>query len=273
MTYKLDFELIPELEIYRREIEASIKPYLELKLTDNGNPTLWQTKFGGSPYLPKNCDYPKSWKGKYVYLLAQINFAELPYLDDFPEQGILQFYIGDGLRYGKNNKNPTQQNEFRILYFSDVDLQADNLITDFSFLPEADYSPIRGCSALERSNKHYVPMVIADPYNYRPIIDDELVTVEICSVISEGEEYSDMFEDSGHKIGGYPYFLQDDPRPRSYDLLLNEENYNLLFQMDSDENKTISIMWGDVGIGNFFIKRSMLKKLDFSDVIYYWDCA
>lgn len=198
MTYKLDFELSPELEPYREQIEASIKPYLELKLTDNGNPTCWQSKFGGLPYFPKNCEYPKNWDGEYLYLLAQINFAEVPYIDDFPKEGILQFYIGDynGL-YGADIDNPTQQNNFRILYFADVDLQENNLIADFSFLPEVNSGPIKGCCALEWS-KHYVPMNMAD-YGY-DVLSIEEISIEI------DEQYSDLFADAGHKIGGYPYF-------------------------------------------------------------------
>ena len=41
MNHKLDLELSLELEVYRQQIEATIKPYLEIKLTDNHNPTWW----------------------------------------------------------------------------------------------------------------------------------------------------------------------------------------------------------------------------------------
>ncbi|NEO53661.1 MAG: DUF1963 domain-containing protein [Okeania sp. SIO3B5] len=30
--------------------------------------------------------------------------------------------------------------------------------------------------------------------------------------------------------------------------------------------------WEDTGIGDFFIKPSQLKVLDFSTVLYNWDC-
>ena len=32
------------------------------------------------------------------------------------------------------------------------------------------------------------------------------------------------------------------------------------------------IMWGDCGVCNFFINKDKLKNLDFSDVLYNWDC-
>ena len=31
-------------------------------------------------------------------------------------------------------------------------------------------------------------------------------------------------------------------------------------------------MWGDCGVGNFFINAEDLKRLDFSNVLYNWDC-
>ena len=64
---------------------------------------------------------------------------------------------------------------------------------------------------------------------------------------------------------GYPFFAQTDPR--------NEEaaQYDtLLFQLDTDVRKNIGVMWGNVGVGNFFINREKLKALDFSDVLYNW---
>ena len=40
-----------------------------------------------------------------------------------------------------------------------------------------------------------------------------------------------------------------------------------------EEAKDINIMWGDVGTGCFLIPRSNLKNLDFSRVVYNYDCG
>ncbi|OGF64704.1 MAG: hypothetical protein A2Y62_14705 [Candidatus Fischerbacteria bacterium RBG_13_37_8] len=63
------------------------------------------------------------------------------------------------------------------------------------------------------------------------------------------------------KFGGKPYFPNDDP----WEYLSNDkEQYELLFQMDSREIKgEYEIIRGDVGVANYFIKRSDLKNLDF----------
>ena len=82
------------------KIAATIIPYVEILAQPSGAVPLWKSKFGGLPYLPKSFSYPKSSNGTHLHLLAQINFAEVPHLEPFPRQGILQFYIGGDELYG-----------------------------------------------------------------------------------------------------------------------------------------------------------------------------
>ena len=83
------------------------------------------------------------------------------------------------------------------------------------------------------------------------------------------EEINDEISGCGNKIGGYPYFAQSDPR--EYDGL--DVYDTLLLQIDSmDDYENGYIMWGDCGVCNFFINKDKLKNLDFSDVLYNWDC-
>jgi uncharacterized protein YwqG len=77
-----------------------------------------------------------------------------------------------------------------------------------------------------------------------------------------------MFRADGHKIGGYPYFTQYDPRAYTR---YSDCDFNLLFQMDTDWPE--NIMWGDAGVGNFFIREEDLRNCDFSHVLYNWDCC
>jgi uncharacterized protein YwqG len=50
-------------------------------------------------------------------------------------------------------------------------------------------------------------------------------------------------------------------------------DYELLLQIDSSEAEADEICWGDVGVGNFFIRREDLRNRDFSKVLYTWDCC
>ena len=72
--------------------------------------------------------------------------------------------------------------------------------------------------------------------------------------------------ESRHKMLGYSFFTQEDPRYnekyKDYDVLL--------FQIDSEGKY---LMWGDCGIGNFFITKEGLNEKDFSNVLYNWDCC
>lgn len=280
-----NLELPLALEPFRDKLEATVKPYIEIQTRLTRKASLWKSKFAGFPYLPKNFDYPKTSEGDYLYLLAQINFEDTPYLEGFPQKGILQFYLAktDLYAYGLDFDNPTSQRGFRILFFPEPDLEEENLLTDFDFLPSlwnrdynipfylySSYTPHRNdCFALSFSLKS-APISSSD-YQF-----DKLIGSEIESVLSENEfalwdEYHENFE-QGHRLGGYPDFTQGDIREF---LPEEEEPYILLLQIDSDSraSEKIDIQWGDCGVGNFFIKESALKRLDFSEVLYNWDCS
>src|SRR5512145_759243 len=110
MNSKLEIELPNELLPYQERIEATIKPFIEIKAKAKNNLRLWQSRFGGCPYFPKGLEYPVDSKGQAMFLLAQINFGETPKLESFPEKGILQFYIsGESDVYGACFESPAQQ--------------------------------------------------------------------------------------------------------------------------------------------------------------------
>ncbi|WP_368142037.1 DUF1963 domain-containing protein, partial [Collinsella aerofaciens] len=68
------------------------------------------------------------------------------------------------------------------------------------------------------------------------------------------------------QVGGYPIFTQSDPHD-DRDPLWNKAT-DLLLQIDS----TNDVSFGDSGVANFFISPSDLERLDFSRVLYTWDC-
>lgn len=277
------YRIFSELEERLDEFAASTeKPYLEITTHSTEETTLWQSKFGGVPYFPKGIAYPTRPDGTPLHLLAQINFAEVPTLEDFPKQGILQFYIDctEQSAYGLVEDSQTEQSTFRILYFPEPDLNIDNLLNNFDFLPEPWRSPVEGCLALNFAVKA-APMSGSDYQfsslikRYFPILQESAATEGINEALGEiaddlTEEYDERYHHllAGHRLGGYPKFAQADPR----DSFVQEEGYDfLLFQMDSDQEN--SIMWGDAGVGHFYIQPSALKRLDFSNVLYTYACS
>ena len=83
------------------------------------------------------------------------------------------------------------------------------------------------------------------------------------------QETDDGCMTGGHWMLGYPSFTQEDPRTE------DSPFDTLLLQIDSmrDEDGGNPILWGDCGVCNFFIARTDLEKLDFSRVLYNWDCC
>lgn len=207
-----------ELEGFRSRIESTVKPTIEINLHLVRDATLTQSKFFGFPYLPINIPYPITPRGEYLYLLAQINFEEVPHLEDFPENGILQFYLaGDGC-YGFDYENPTNQANFRVMYFPRPEFNKAGLVTNFDFLKSIwtyenhffpfwicdSYIPHReDCFALSFSSKSG-PI---SSYDYK---FEKLIGSEIWNIPSESDEdlwlvYGERFG-RGHRLGGNPDF-------------------------------------------------------------------
>ncbi len=253
---------IPEsLEKFRDKIEKTIKPYVKIKLKEQETKP-WESKLGGNPYLEIGMEYPKAASGEYLRLLAQINFEEVPHLEAFPQKGILQFFILPGDMYGLDMDDPCIQDTFRIKYISNVVKSEENLIKDFSFLEELEedwYMPFSNEGKMNFSLE-YMP-IPWDDYRFNNVYSDITLTDE------EDDDYMENLNVDGCKIGGYATFTQDDPRD-------DEELNNfgtLLLQLDIE--KECDLMFGDSGIANFFINEEDLKKLDFTKVLYNWDCC
>ena len=168
-------------------------------------------------------------------------------LEVFPEKGLLQFWIAHEDCFGLGFDDQTIQDGFRVLYCPETDatVTEDEVRSKMHEFEDEDMFPVYGTFGLT-----FTPSqdVLADP-------DDE---------DSEGN--------FGHKIGGFPDFTQWDPRDGE---IKDSENYDfLLFQLDSDyDGAHTNVIWGDSGIGNFFISSEKLRRLDFSDVLYNWDCC
>ncbi|MGV0023524.1 YwqG family protein [Phormidesmis priestleyi] len=273
MQFSLREDLTPDLRQLLDEhweiLEATIQPYAAIVLHPQPTLSLWQSKVGSVPYLPKNIEYPKGADGQELQLLAQINFAEVPSLPNFPQAGILQFYIApENELYGADLENLSATDNFRVLYFSEIETDEAQLTTDFSFLPEFE-SPLLGSAALQFEKK-FSPISGGD-YRFHDSLGKLLSEFHDDLIW----EYADKVNDGvGHRIGGYPGFTQADPREWKEAYL---DHDCLLFQLDSEQvqnaNCFVDLMWGDTGIANFFIKSEALKKLDFSNVLFNWDCC
>ena len=263
---------------------------IEISLSDE-KPNLFQSKFGGVPYLPKDKEVPKNKENEQLTLLAQINIDELPENNIYPmKEGILQFWILNddilGLDYDTNLGDG-----YKIIYYKDIDksVTEEEILEKYKpYKDEDSYFPVEGEFSLS--------FKLTDGYfsdsndDFREIVDrkmkkfydenkdkySEILKIydkenqlnywEIWDILEEDKKIEEKLFEAGHKIGGFPDFTQSDIREvGDYEILL--------LQIDSDRTEKNEIMWGDCGIANFFIREKDLKELNFDRAIYNWDCC
>jgi uncharacterized protein YwqG len=226
-------------------------------------------------------EYPKGTKGEFknkpLYLLAQINFEEIPKIPNFPESGILQFFIAANDMYGMNWGNLTTQDEFRIIYHKEIIKDESKLLDFMPEITRTDMLPFKGEYKLVSQE---IETMYADTYSedFTDVFVDcanKILDEPINSIYDIDDDFIEEMiwnRNSREKafIGGYPFFTQSDPR---YKKEIADCNI-VLFELDSfcDNKENIDIMWGDCGTGVFLIPEENLKNLDFSKVLYNYDC-
>lgn len=247
---------------------------------------LTDSKLGGIPYLPVGAEFPVDDKGRQLKLLAQINCKDLEGMDDYPQKGLLQFFIVMDDCYGLDNPNNV------VIYYDEINenIKEEDILEKYK--PYVECAPFEGEFKMKFSfseegitlgdfnfdeifvNKYnelfpdnkiecFWDLEEELDYSKEVFYDDDFDNIM--------EELDDIILGIGSKIGGYPYFTQSDPREDN-----NFDKYDtLLLQIDSIESEkgNVQVMWGDSGVCNFFINKEKLKNLDFSDVLYNWDCC
>ncbi|MDE7303863.1 MAG: DUF1963 domain-containing protein [Oscillospiraceae bacterium] len=269
------------------------KPVVKLEPKRAENLGVFESKLGGVPYMPLGFEYPKGkggiFEGRPLRLLAQLNFEKLPHIENFPQKGILQFFCSDDEEdsaYGLNFDSPIEQNGFRIIYHENIIMDETMLMSKESmpkFKNNLGNFPFEGEFLLEAGMMEMCPITYEDYRFFDKVLKHlgeiagkELKTLTEAEEAGFGDDFweklcnSRIYEQTC--IGGYPFFTQDDPRGYKEEIA----NYDiLLFQCASffEGDTGDEIMWGDVGVANFFISESDLKNLDFSKVAYNWDCG
>lgn len=225
------------------------KPCVKITLTDT-KPSVFESKIGGLGYIPHDKDFPTDSKGNQLRLLAQIECDKIQ-LDGFMKTGLLQFWVLNDDVSGMEWDDQTKQDGFRVIYYPEIDKTVTKEEIESKFVKnefdDDDMLPVfRECGmSFEKFENRFIDYSQELP-----------------------EEFYD--ENIGHKVGGYPYFTQSDPRDEK---MLEYYDF-LLFQLDTDYiGEEDVVMWGDAGVGNFFINSEKLKNQDFSDVLYNWDCC
>lgn len=269
--------------------DSTATSLFSLKINDNRKPSLVGTKLGGLPYWSSSLAYPTTKKGSKLMLLAQLSMADFGGCERLPATGLLQFFVdaSDDCS-GMDFDEGTNQDGFRVVWHESVDsrvtedsVRALDVPTSFLSWDECPGNPLRGEYALDvqKVTGHINPAVEGFDEAFldccEKLLGKEYVANRDgwydCLTRPDSDRIFDLFNtaEPRHQVFGYPFFTQNDPRYRD-DL---KDLDTLLLQIDSDgKDRQDRVLWGDVGIGGFFINAEALRCGDFSRVLFNWDC-
>jgi uncharacterized protein YwqG len=265
-----------ELDRLQARLAAATLPVAWVTLVTEPPPGATTSRIGGRPYA----DSPRrKWpvRGKEcqpMLFLAQINFAEVPPLEDFPRKGLLQLF-------GLTDKRGDL--EF-------MDKPADRVIRWYPD-PEGTLTlPVPDALSQLRKRGSFSQRLIRDgfgmtfaagtapasPYNWpyfedHPDIERRMAENEEVErrVMDWDKSVEAMIERDGEEhrnwIGGHPRFVQEDVRSEPRLRKLNR----VLLHLSSDDDICI----GDAGELNLMISRKDLRNLQFDKAYYTWDCS
>jgi len=267
-------ELFKASERYQ-QISLLEKKAIAFQLVKEGGLPNSRSKFGGDPFLPANFLWPSS-KDRELDFLLQVDLSEIASLDSenqLPKSGLLTFF------YDVENQpwgfDPADADAHRVVYFADQPFTRRNAPSSCVISPEFN--------------------LIFNPWTTFPDPDSWAVTQFQNKNHWNKEEirqyrhyYYDLLEQddkimkSHHWLLGNSMNVQNDMQleaqlvsnglycgdstgyndPRRKELEPGAADWQLLMQLDSDE--TADVMWGDVGILYFWIRKNDLANLDFS---------
>jgi uncharacterized protein YwqG len=255
-------DLPAELDTYRAAIAATVLPIIAIDTSELVPRSRTASQLGGRPWWPKALPYPAAKdSGEPLYLLAQINFADVPPLLNFPTAGLLQVFIAADGALGCDYENPLASPGFHCAYHTDLKQAAR---TDLAFLArEPGNSPL-GTPLIARAMSFQRDAMAVDPSDYR--------LTELLGVLVDDDEafeaYCEWHAAPPIRLGGYPTFTQADPRGYTGRASVGIGDVSLLTIDTAD-----GIMWGDSGATQILMRLRDLKARDFSRVAYNWDCC
>ena len=168
LTEKLENMIIEELK-HQTELLS-----IELKC-ERKNCSVFDSKLGGIPYMPRNFEYPFELpveNNEPLRLLAQLNFEQLPILPNFPQKGILQFFVATTSEYGADFDEPLNTAGFRVIYHPNIIKNKDMLNFDVPNLiyDDANCFPFDGEFAL--TSKLVKQPITTDDFRFDKILSN-----------------------------------------------------------------------------------------------------
>lgn len=283
-----------KMKLQGKELGTAIYEYLKKEterplvrfMFEREKAGILDSKIAGDYYLPKGMEIPRNLEtDEELYLLAQINFSQLPLLDGYPKTGLLQIFIGADEFFGCDyDEEYPNQTTWRTRYIEklpeETEIPKEQIHVAQYPLDEDGciYLPFQESSVKEGFLYRLVPELETQPMHF---CDDQfddifekcceelgLEELELDSVYDLNDIDKEAFDQLWSlmpvyicQVGGYPYFVQFDIREK-------DDPNILLLRIDTAGD----VEWGSAGAAHFFISKDDLLNKDFSNVLYWWDC-
>jgi uncharacterized protein YwqG len=227
------------------------------------------SRLGGPAWLAEGEVWPSDSQGVPLEFLAQLDLADCRSLQDFPRNGLLQFFIGRDDLFGADFDDLLTGNYLVRHVVPDAlgSLHQPPPLETVGGVQFSDFSPFQTSGARETGLA-----LAAEPFEDR--IDQSVGEAEqrVYDLyqrydIAELEAWLEQAEQERpirHHAGGFPAFTQSDFR---YNTTYADYD-SVLLRVTSDD----SIMWGDGGEAVFMIRSTDLANGDFGKVAFSWDC-
>lgn len=236
-----------------------------------------QSKMGGRPDMSTSIDWFREDNGKPLSFIAQINLADIAVYDSakqLPSKGILYFFYSAAQEaWGFDKKD---QDKFKVYYCEDISgvirkefpaslpKEARYKPAALSFLPSVSLPSYEQDYVSDRLNKteqdkyfDAIESVYAETNKLLGHSDNIQGTMELeCQLVTNGLYCGDA--------SGF-----NDPRAKA--LEKGADDWILLFQVDS--NDECDMMWGDVGVLYFWIRKDDLKHKRFEKCWMILQCS
>ena len=275
------------MEAWKEVVKSHAKHAINLKIAGNTEEVLGGTRFGGRPDVPKDFVWPTFEtatifddivKERPLSFMAQFRCADLaPYDTEalLPKTGILSFFYETlSMEWGYS---PENKGCSRVYWFPAEDLQ------QAQFPSELEEDCRFPALAIQFSSEINVPSLedIYDKIDTRNLDWQEYTSYceQIGNVSQTQNEVSkllgwaDVIQNSmtiecelvsqGYEMG---YGVQDIPKTVIEQAEQTSlEQWQLLFQLDTVENDTFCLMFGDCGRIYYYIKTEDLKQKRFEN--------
>ena len=208
--------------------------------------------------------WPVDGRGRPMVHLIQLNFAELPPLDGFPTDGMLQvFCVGDAVDcYGLTFDGERQGIDgIALRWWSAADLRRPALAVPSAPTP---FGGAPGDTPLESLEP--VALAFHSAASLPGFWDACAGASERYEDVVADDRESKVLLPSGCHVGGYPYFAQADPRPQHPDRATT-----LIVQLDSDQDGLFN--WGDAGSAQIFGDPAELAAGRLDSLWWDWACG